>query len=300
MTDPTTPTDARAIAEEVLAFEERGGARSFADMDKWRVLQQSYPVLARAYLALEKGLREITADCPWCREPITEHDGVEMWACLRAARVNDPPTPGEAPWDNLPESKPEPTIFHSQDDLLLALMKVHKIERWGVDPTYSTGGFYKSGKIPQPKWKFDISPRAEGVIKADCRDLPLLDDSESSILCDLPFIHAGGKDSIIGNRFDSYPSQKELQELYWGALREFKRILTPGGILVFKCQDIVESGKQVWTHCHVWYHAVISLDYYAKDLAILAAKRRITGHNHSKQQHLRRFHSYFWALQKKR
>jgi hypothetical protein len=121
--------------------------------------------------------------------------------------------------------------------------------------------------------------------------------SVASIVFDPPFIHARGEASIIGRRFADQRSQHALRALYHAALAEFYRVLKPKGILVFKCQDIVESGRQVMNHCHIWQMAN-GLGFLDRDLFILVAKSRIVGHNHGRQQHARKFHSYFWVFEK--
>lgn len=191
--------------------------------------------------------------------------------------------------------KPTTTVFHDQDSLLQAIMRIHGIERFTVDPTYSKGCFYTSGKIPEPEFKFDINPQRPGVMQADCRDLPLLDESVSSMLVDLPFIHHPGKDSMMGNRFGGFPSQKVLREVYYEALVEFERVLKPGGLLCWKVQNIVESGKQVWNSCWLWLQAV-ERGWYPLDKAVLIGHTQPTGFNHHKQQHLRRADSDFWLF----
>jgi hypothetical protein len=165
-----------------------------------------------------------------------------------------------------------------------------------VDATYSTGGFYQHG-VAEPTHKFDLVPQRDGVVQADCRNLPLDSASVGSLVFDPPFIHAAGKASTIGNRFADLPYQHNLRALYLGAMVEFYRVLRPKGVLVFKCQDIVESGKQVMNHCLIWEMAT-RLGFVELDLFILTAGHRIIGHNHGVQQHARKFHSYFWVFEK--
>lgn len=59
-----------------------------------------------------------------------------------------------------------------------------------------------------------------------------------------------------------------------------------------KCQDTVDSCKQYFSHVEIINHAS-KVGFYPKDLFILLAKARIIGENHEKQQHARKFHSYF-------
>jgi hypothetical protein len=81
-------------------------------------------------------------------------------------------------------------------------------------------------------------------------------------------------------------------------MKEFYRVLNNKGILIFKCQDKVSSGKQYMTHVFI-YNEAVKIGYYPKDLFILLAKNRIVADWQLKnQKHARKFHSYFWVFQK--
>lgn len=172
------------------------------------------------------------------------------------------------------------------------------------DTTYSTGNFYNNTGIKQPTHKFDLYPQVENVIEADCRHLPLEDSSLESIMFDPPFIanqpsSKNIEDNTIGlisKRFGYYKSIPILWDMYKEALQEFYRILKDDGVLIFKCQDTVSSGKQYLSHIYIINEA-IKLGYYPKDMFILTAKNRILGL--CKQQlHSRKYHSYFIVFQK--
>ena len=188
------------------------------------------------------------------------------------------------------------TVQTSQEEILASVMSLYCPDGFDMDPTYSTGNFYK-GQIPKPLLRFDIDPQVPGVLQADCRKLPLDGGSVCSVLFDPPFIHAAGKESIMGKRFGSYPSQGALREMYQDSLREFFRVLMPGGILTMKCQDIIESGKQILTHCYTWIMAR-DIGFEDLDLFVLAGKHKITGHNHKRQVHARHTHCYFFVFRK--
>lgn len=80
-----------------------------------------------------------------------------------------------------------------------------------VDSTYSNGNFYKNGKIPQPKYKFDKYLILEDVEKFEDR-LPFPNNSIKSIMFDPPFIIACGpsikkeknKGNAIQQRFHNF------------------------------------------------------------------------------------------------
>lgn len=173
------------------------------------------------------------------------------------------------------------------------------------DPTYSKGNFYKDTGIQEPKYKFDLFPQTWDTIKADARNLPLEDEGLNCIMFDPPFLATKGKslgedndNNKINKRFGVYPSEEELHQFYIDAMKEFYRILKLNGILIFKCQDKVSSGKQYMTHCFVWQEAV-KIGFYPKDLFILLAKNRLVADWQLKnQKNARKFHSYFWVFEK--
>ena len=198
------------------------------------------------------------------------------------------------------------SISFSQEEIIQSILTLHcengKID---VDPTYSKGNFYK-GKISQPKHKFDLYPKHDDVVKSCASDLPLKDGDSSTIMFDPPFLATKGKSlnkkggNIINKRFGVFDNEKKLHSFYVKCLHEFFRILKPNGILIFKCQDKVSSGKQYFSHCFIKEEAC-KVGFYAKDLFVLLAKNRIVAEWQKKnQKHARKYHSYFWVFQKKK
>ena len=178
----------------------------------------------------------------------------------------------------------------------------HKID---CDVTYSKGNFYKNTEIEAPRLKFDILPQTADTIQADCRDLPLGDNSIKCLMFDPPFGIAKGESlkkhtegqNIIANRFSSFENPKQLYSFYEESLKEFYRILEPKGVLIFKCQDTVSSGIQYMSHIYI-HNMAVDIGFYPKDLFVLNAKNRVISGKHKNQQHARKFHSYFWVFEK--
>lgn len=192
------------------------------------------------------------------------------------------------------------TVSESQTEILNNIIKLYCPEGFDLDPTYSTGVFYKS--VPEPRLKYDIAPQKAGVVQADCRDLPLDDHSLGSIVFDPPFIAAiptgKGKRGIIRERFGYFRNiDKELWAFYRQSLDEFYRILKPQGILVFKCQDTIDSGKQCLSHAEIIYHAC-KIGFYPIDLFVLLARSVLISPNMLNQQHARKSHCYFLVFKK--
>ena len=173
-----------------------------------------------------------------------------------------------------------------------------------LDPTYSKGIFYKNSPFPAPELKFDLYPQVEGVIQADCRNLPLDNQSINSIMFDPPFLATTGpslnssqNNNLINKRFGVYHNEQALHQMYWDSLKEFWRILKPEGILIFKCQDKVSSGKQYMTHVYTMNMAE-EIGFYTLDLFVLGVESRLVADWQMNQKHARKFHSYFLVFQK--
>ena len=185
------------------------------------------------------------------------------------------------------------------------LLRLHvPEERIDCDPTFSTGAFYNGTGVDPPALRFDIKPQAEGVVEADARHLPLEDSSISCMMLDPPFLATKGKSlregtgNRINRRFGVYPDEKSLHQMYADVIREAYRVLKPDGILIFKCQDKVSSGKQYLSHVFV-VNTAVEAGFYPKDLFVLLAKNRLVADWQKKNQlHSRKFHAYFIVFQK--
>lgn len=196
------------------------------------------------------------------------------------------------------------SISYSQEEILQWILKLYVPEScFEVDPTFSKGNFYKSGAVPRPKYCFDIIPQAEGVTQADCRFLPLENNSIGSMIIDLPFLATtgaslkGNDGNIINRRFGVCKNETELMQLYKDALAEAWGVLKPGGVLVMKCQDKVSSRKQYMMHCDI-YDMAKETGFEVLDLFVLLAKNRLIADWQRNQKHARKYHSYFWVFQK--
>lgn len=198
------------------------------------------------------------------------------------------------------------SISYSNEEIINDILSLHvPNKRIDCDPTYSKGNFYK-GIVAPPELKFDIQPLSDAVAYADCRSLPLEDNSLNCIMFDPPFLATTGKslksndgNNVINKRFGVYPTERELHQMYIDSMTEFYRVLKTGGILIFKCQDKVSSGKQYMTHCFI-YNEAVKIGYYPKDLFVLLAKNRIVADwQVQNQKNARKFHSYFWVFEKR-
>ena len=198
------------------------------------------------------------------------------------------------------------SISYDQGEIINNILQLHvPSHKIDCDPTYSKGNFYKKYNVPEPQLKFDISPCLTEVVQADCRHLPMENDSIDCLMFDPPFLATKGpslsKDdgnNKINKRFGVYPTERELFQFYTDSLVEFHRVLKDGGILIFKCQDKISSGKQYMSHVFVMNEAV-KAGFYPKDLFILLAKNRLVADwQIQNQKNARKFHSYFWVFEK--
>lgn len=122
---------------------------------------------------------------------------------------------------------------------------------------------------------------------------------------DPPFLATTGKslqandgNNIINKRFGVYPSEKELHQFYIDSLKEAHRVLKDKGVLIFKCQDKISSGKQYLSHVFIINEA-IKIGFYPKDLFVLLAKNRLVADWQTKnQKNARKYHSYFIVFEK--
>ncbi len=192
-------------------------------------------------------------------------------------------------------------ISFDENEILRSISVLHNNSKpFQLDPTYSRGIFYKN--FPDPELKYDLEPQTNDTKQADCRQLPFDNSTISSIIFDPPFVIGGtGKSdhkngsNIISKRFSSFKTVDKMVNLYEQSLREFKRILAPGGLLLFKNQDQVSSGRQIFSHCII-YNMAIELGLIPIDLFILLAKSRIIGGKHKRQMHARKYNSYWWVF----
>ena len=198
------------------------------------------------------------------------------------------------------------SVSYDQTEIINAILKLHVPSKIiDCDPTFSKGNFYNSTGIAPPRYRFDILPSIDAEY-ADCRNLPLKSNSIECMMFDPPFLATTGKSlesdngnsNKINKRFGVYPSETMLHQFYIDSMKETYRVLKDNGILIFKCQDKVSSGRQYFSHCFIKEEAE-KIGFYPKDLFILLAKNRITANWQVKnQKNARKYHCYFWVFVK--
>jgi hypothetical protein len=200
--------------------------------------------------------------------------------------------------------KPVRSVYKTNKEVITNIMSLYNIEQFDLDCTYSKGNFWKG--LPEPKVKSDIYPINETVINATSEKLPFENGSMSSVMYDPPFVVVGKTyrdnkegSSIIAKRFEGYETYKHLVSNYYLTLKELYRVTSNNGYVVVKCQDTVSGGKNHFSHVMVMNMAV-EMGFYPKDMFVLLADVRINsfGSKWKKQEHARKYHSYFWVFQK--
>ncbi|KKM68012.1 hypothetical protein LCGC14_1465190 [marine sediment metagenome] len=168
-----------------------------------------------------------------------------------------------------------------------------------ADVTYGKGVFWRN--VEDGRYTL----RATDIVtdNIDARKLPYDAGSLDAVVLDPPYMHASGsiKESIAGcyrnNTSTAFKNQAEVRQFYLDAAREAWRVLRPDGILIIKCKDMVEAGKQVWNHV-----ALMSIEgFRCEDLFVLVQQTRpIIDPKWTRQYHARKNHSFFVVLRKRR
>jgi hypothetical protein len=199
---------------------------------------------------------------------------------------------------------PVRSVYNSNFEVISNIMSLYKIEAFDLDCTYSRGLFWKN--LPEPVIKTDLVPVVEGTIQADSENLPFQDNSIRTIMYDPPFVISGKSykenkegSSVIAKRFEGYTNYENLTINYYNTLKELYRVCEEDGFVVMKCQDTVSGGKNHFTHAMVMSMAM-KVGFYPRDLFILVANMRINsfGGKWNKQEHARKYHSYFLVFEK--
>jgi hypothetical protein len=171
-----------------------------------------------------------------------------------------------------------------------------------ADVTFGRGVFWK--RIDLGKYTFlptDLTPSNPSVAKQDFRDLPYGGCSIDVLVLDPPYMHGGStvKRSIAKcyrNDSTKDASHKGVIALYTHGLREAYRVLAHNGLVLVKCQDEIESGKQRWSHIEI-LHEAEALGFEAVDLFVLV-QATVPARRLPYQHHARKNHSYLLVLKK--
>lgn len=207
------------------------------------------------------------------------------------------------------------SVDTNQQRILKNIMRLYGIDEITTDFTYSCGNFYKESKIdgetikiPEPLYKFDVYPQTEDTVKIEkLSKIPMSDGSCKCIVYDPPFVISPNnapsaknpKDgsNLIQKRFSSFYPVPELLETYYFHMKEMYRMLEDNGYAIVKCQNTITGQKQLNSVEYLWFIGE-SLGFDMIDKFVLVANNRLISGKHVKQQHSRRFESYFLVFKK--
>lgn len=140
------------------------------------------------------------------------------------------------------------------------------------------------------------------MVQADLRALPFRAEAFDAAVLDPPYGQHGKKMPIKASiakvynlaQGDAPTSWREVLTLYILGVVEATRMLRIGGVLIIKCQDQQESGRQHWIHARLLELA----GYDSEDLFVLV-QPTTPAMRHDYQRHARKNHSYFIVLRKR-
>ncbi|OPY85358.1 MAG: DNA methylase [Syntrophorhabdus sp. PtaU1.Bin153] len=189
------------------------------------------------------------------------------------------------------------SVSADQTEIISDIMKLHLSGRsFDLDPTYSSGAFYKN--LSRPAHVYDLNPQKPEIQKADVRNLPLRSSSISSAMFDPPFlVGCTFETSRMGKRFGGFKNWPDFFDFISRSLTELYRVLKSGGVLVVKCQDIVNGRKQHLSHVFIVNKAT-EIGFLPIDIFISVREQVIIQSALKNQQHARKTHSYFIVFRK--
>lgn len=187
------------------------------------------------------------------------------------------------------------SIGYDQQEIINNILKLYNDSQpIDFDPCYNLGMFYKDNKVIPPCVKSDIKPLLPGVEKLDVQCLPF-EDKFNCIIFDPPFLAGGGSRSRMAERYGSFKSVSDLYIFFNKAFFSLQRALKNKGLLIVKCQDFV-NGRRNYMMINYVLNLAKDFNFKVLDLFILLSKTRPT--RIEKQQHARKYHSYFVVLRK--
>jgi hypothetical protein len=158
-----------------------------------------------------------------------------------------------------------------------------------ADVTYGRGVFWRHVDVS----KYDL--RATDLLMGvDFRSLPYENASIDRLVFDPPYVHGG--QTMLPSLRDQYRNDNGAHEsvirLYAAGFLEAARVLKPKkGIIIVKCQDEIESGKQRLSHSEVTQLLQL-FGFEFVDLFVLM-QSMVPVMRESRQQHARKNHSFY-------
>lgn len=198
------------------------------------------------------------------------------------------------------------TTAASNEDAFKAILTLYARPGWTiVDPTYGHGVFWS--KVDRSTYRTICTDLSTDHV--DLRALPHDPSTIDMVVLDPPYRYTpskhqphemGGEHGAVDAQYKLKDAQlkntQSVLDLYTAGFAEAHRVLRQGGILVAKCQDTVQDGKNVWVHCTLMT-AAESLGFACRDLCIVTPAT-VLATRWDIQRHLRKAHSYFLVFRK--
>lgn len=174
-----------------------------------------------------------------------------------------------------------------------------------ADVTWGKGVFWKNVDTDlYTVVASDVLP--VGDVATDFYHLPYPHNTFDAVVFDPPYMagHVGAQGPKSGSRIKDALSQRyqvynrninlveDVFEQYLRGLREIERVAISTGVVIVKCQDQVESGRNKWLHNWLYNWAVTNR-WDVVDLFIMIRTSVTMRHTH--QVHARKNHSFFWV-----
>ena len=227
-------------------------------------------------------------------EPIAKpHQTVPRFSAITPA-----PTGVERPITDPPVL----TSYKSNNDFLLAQVASLYFRPGDriADVTFGTGRFWC--KLDLTQYDFHASDLLTVPEHPyDFRCLPYRCDDFNVHVFDPPYMHNPPTQRYMDADYRNYDTTKgfshdDIIQLYRDGMVEGHRILKPGGLMLIKCKDEMENGRQRMSHIEIHGIAVNELGMDVQDLFIVTPPRLLLRFRHN--GHARKNHSYLWVFRK--
>ena len=162
-----------------------------------------------------------------------------------------------------------------------------------ADVTYGRGAFWK--RLPEPHTKHDLA--LDGV---DCRNLPYSENTFDCVVIDPPYRPGHGSKNFSENgmakayQLGSLDTINDVLGFYRAAIVEARRVLTPGGRLMVKCQDLSYANRLHLVTLDV-LRDILENGFDLADQFLLVNTPNLSSSAWKRQERARRSHSVLWV-----
>jgi hypothetical protein len=190
------------------------------------------------------------------------------------------------------------TIQGNSSDVLPPILELYVQSGARIlDCTYNKGTFWKKAGNYQPiRSDLGVFPNLD--VRADLARLPFRNGSLDVLVLDPPY---GNMSTVARTDHMQGPyalkmvrTPTDVMDLYRDGIDEAERVLSPGGVLIVKCQDAVNSGRQVWFSVKIYNYAIMCSFEGIDRFHQLPHNRPHMRHN--TQKHSRKWGSTWWVF----